>query len=43
MVDISGKPEVYRVAKAEGEIRLKKGTLQAIERRQIRGRCLRSC
>ncbi len=36
MVDITGKPEVFRMAKAEGEIRLKSDTLEAIETKQIK-------
>jgi len=35
MIDISGKPEVYRTAKAEGSIKLKSGTLQAIKEKKI--------
>jgi len=36
MIDITGKPEVARMAKAEGAITLKKKTLQAIKEKRIR-------
>lgn len=36
MVDITTKPDVIRIAKAEGTITLKKKTLKAIEEKQIK-------
>lgn len=36
MVDITEKPEVARMAKAEGKIRLKKETLKAIDAKKIK-------
>jgi len=35
MVDISGKPEIYREAVAEGSIKLKKETIQLIREKKI--------
>jgi len=36
MIDITQKPDVVRVAKAEGEIHLKKETIQAIKEKEIK-------
>ena len=36
MVDISGKPDVVRIAKAEGTITLKKKTIQTINEKRIK-------
>ena len=36
MINISGKPDMIRIAKAEGSIRLKSKTLQAIEDKEIK-------
>ena len=36
MVDISGKPDVSRMARAEGTIRLKRETIQAIKEKRIK-------
>ena len=36
MIDITQKPDVVRVAKAEGEIYLKKETIQAIKEKEIK-------
>lgn len=35
MVDISGKPEIYREAVAEGSIKLRKETIQLIKEKKI--------
>jgi cyclic pyranopterin phosphate synthase len=36
MVDVSGKPETMRTARARGSIRMEKGALEAIRRHQLK-------